>query len=89
MYSILLVDDERSLRESISELVHWEENGFELMGMAENGLDALQLIEEVGAPDLLITDIKMPVMDGLELVKRVKQDYPTIKVVFLSGYDEF
>lgn len=89
MYTVLLVDDERSLRESIQELVDWEGNGFKLIGTAENGLDALQLMEKVGSPDLLITDIKMPVMTGIELAQHVKDEYPTTKVVFLSGYDEF
>lgn len=89
MYTVLLVDDERSLRESIQELVDWEGNGFNLIGTAENGLDALQLVEKVGSPDLLITDIEMPVMTGIELARHVKDEYPTTKIVFLSGYDEF
>lgn len=89
MYTALLVDDERSLRESISELVDWEANGFRLLGVAENGLDALQFMEEAAVPDLLITDIKMPVMDGIELAKQIREEHPTVKVVFLSGYDEF
>src|SRR5699024_6265126 len=76
------------IRESISELVEWEKTGFNLLGSAENGVDALQLIEKQ-VPDILITDIKMPVMDGIELAKRVREEYPTIKVIFLSGYDEF
>lgn len=89
MYTVILVDDERSLRESIKELVRWEENDFQLIGIAENGLDALQLMEEQGVPDLLITDIKMPIMSGIDLAKRVRQEYPTVKIVFLSGHDEF
>lgn len=89
MYTALLVDDERSLRESISELVDWGAHGFRLLGVAENGLDALQFMEETAVPDLLITDIKMPVMDGIELAKRIREEHPTVKIVFLSGYDEF
>lgn len=89
MYSVILVDDERSLRESIERLVDWEGNGFELIGTAENGLDALELIGKKGVPDLVITDIKMPVMDGIEFAKTLREEYPSIKIAFLSGYDEF
>lgn len=88
MFSIILVDDEQEIRESISELVNWEKTGFTFLGAAENGVDALQLIEKK-VPDVLITDIKMPVMDGIELAKRVREEHPTVKVIFLSGYDEF
>lgn len=69
MYSIILVDDERSLRESIEHLVDWNDNGFDLIGTAQNGLDALELMENKGIPDVIITDIKMPVMNGIELGK--------------------
>src|SRR5699024_11356679 len=62
LFSIILVDDEQEIRESISELVEWEQNGFDFLGAAENGVDALQLIEKQ-VPDILITDIKMPVME--------------------------
>lgn len=89
MYSIILVDDERSLRESIEHLVDWKGNGFHLIGTAQNGLDALELMENEGIPDVIITDIKMPVMNGIELGKKLREEYPTIKIVFLSGYDEF
>src|SRR5699024_10884289 len=89
MYSIILVDDERSLRESIEHLVDWRGNGFQLIGTAQNGLDALELIENGNMSDVVITDIKMPVMDGIELAKKLREEYPTIKIVFLSGYDEF
>jgi len=88
LFSIILVDDEQEIRESISELVEWEQNGFDFLGAAENGVDALQLIEKQ-VPDILITDIKMPVMDGIKLAQRVREEYPTIKIIFLSGYDEF
>lgn len=89
MYSVIFVDDERRLRESIEQIVAWEQNGFHLIGTAENGLDALQLMKKTKIPDLIITDIKMPVMDGIELAERLRDEYPTIKIVFLSGYDEF
>ena len=89
MYSVILVDDERSLRESIERLVDWEGHGFQLIGTAENGLDAIELIEKEVVPDLVITDIKMPVMDGIDFAKALREDYPSIKIAFLSGYDEF
>lgn len=89
MYSIILVDDEISLRQSIEKLVDWEKYNFQLIGTAENGLDALELMEEKGVPDVVITDIKMPIMNGIEFAKQLRENYPTIKIVFLSGYDEF
>lgn len=89
MYTAVLVDDERSLLESIEQLVDWEKHGFQILGTAQNGFDALELMSEDKIPDVVITDIKMPVMDGIELAKVLREEYPTIKIVFLSGYEEF
>lgn len=85
---VLLVDDELFLLEQISENVSWESLGVELIGSCENAMDALeQMIDEM--PDILITDIKMPVMNGLELITRAKQMNPLLYCVVLSGYAEF
>lgn len=88
VYSILLVDDEQDIRQSIVELVQWEKMGFRIVGEASNGIEALEVMEE-NVPDILITDIRMPIMDGIELTKRVREKNPSVKIVFLSGYDDF
>lgn len=88
MYKVLLVDDEALIREAISENIRWEELGFELVGSCENGRDAMKLICET-PPDLLLTDICMPYVDGIELARFVCEKYPDTKTVIISGYDEF
>lgn len=88
MYSVVLVDDEQMIRESIIELVDWNKAGFEMIGQASNGDEALEFIEK-NTPDILITDIKMPIMDGIQLAKEVREKHPSVKIIFLSGYDEF
>lgn len=88
MFKVLLVDDEILTREAISKNVPWEDQGFYLIGAAENGQDAINQIQKE-QPDLVITDICMPYMDGLELSSYIYQNYPDTKVVILSGHDEF
>lgn len=87
-YNILLVDDEEELRVGIREKICWETLGFSLVGEAANGQDALELAEQL-CPDIVLTDIKMPFMDGLELCRRLKQQFPAIRLVIFSGFDEF
>ncbi|MGD1821225.1 MAG: response regulator [Pleomorphochaeta sp.] len=88
MYSIIIVDDESRIRDTIKNIIPWNEYGFEIIGVAENGLDALTLLEE-NSVDVVITDIKMPYMDGIELIKEIRKNNPTTNVVILSGHDEF
>lgn len=88
MYKVILVDDEILTRETISESTNWEKAGFFLAGTAENGKAAISVIESV-RPKLVITDITMPVMDGLELSKYIRENYPEIAVIIISGYNEF
>lgn len=88
LYRIILVDDEEEVRKSIIRKIKWEENGFLVAGDAENGEDALEKIELL-EPDLILTDIRMPYMDGLTLAERVRQKYPSMKIVIFSGYDDF
>lgn len=88
MYRVLLVDDEALIREAISENTDWEELGFVLAGTCKNGKEALEAIQK-NPPDLLLTDICMPYMDGMELARRVYEEYQGIKIVIISGYDEF
>ncbi len=88
MYSILLVDDEIYSRQIIRTSIDWEGSGFTVIGEAENGLEALELIQEKN-PDVVITDIKMPYMDGIGLIQELRKTHPTTTVIILSGYDEF
>ena len=89
MYTILLVEDEEAVRHSIKDLTPWEEYGFSVMGEASNGMEALEIISET-MPDVIITDIRMPYMDGIQFIQEVREKYSqTVEVIFLSGYDEF
>lgn len=87
-YKIFLVEDEIVVREGIRDNIDWAAIGFEFCGEAPDGEMALPLIEEA-KPDVLITDIKMPFMDGLRLSKIVREHMPWVKIIILSGHDEF
>lgn len=84
----MIVDDEYLVMESILHSIPWEKVGFEITGMAKNGKAALALIEK-NVPDVVITDIKMPVMDGIELITNINIRFPNIKVIILSSYNDF
>lgn len=88
MYKLLLVDDEEEVRKGILQKIEWETYGFEIAGEAENGKDALEIAERT-IPDVIITDIKMPFMDGLTLSELLKEKIPTIKIIILTGFEEF
>ena len=88
MLRVFLVEDEFVVRENIKKMIPWEQYGYELVGEAPDGEVALPMIRK-SQPDLLITDIKMPFMDGLTLSKMVRKDFPYMKIVILSGYDDF
>lgn len=88
MYKVIFVDDEEIVREGIRDRIPWNRLGFELVGTAENGRDALQMVQEHPV-DVVITDICMPYMDGLELTEAVKGIAPAVKIIIISGYDQF
>ena len=88
MYKVFLVDDEIVVREGIRDNVNWDQTSFTLVGEAPDGEMALPLIQEI-KPDILITDIKMPFMDGLQLSRFIRKSMPWIKIMILSGHDEF
>ncbi len=88
MIKVFLVEDEAIIRRGIRDNIDWEGNGFEFVGEAGDGEYAYPLILKA-EPDLLITDVKMPFMDGLELSRLVKKALPQTKIVILSGYNEF
>ena len=88
MLKAFLVDDEIVIREGIRNNVHWEDIGLVLCGEAPDSEIALSMIQEI-KPDILITDIRMPFMDGLELCRRVSSTMPWVHMVILSGHDDF
>lgn len=88
MYKVFLVDDEIVIREGIRNNFMWEGSGFTLSGEAPDGEIALSMLQDV-KPDILVTDIRMPFMDGLELTRQAIAAMPWLHVIFISGYDEF
>ncbi len=88
LYTVLVADDEEELCQAVCRLTDWEGLGFRLLGSAGNGLDALQLVEQL-QPDLLLTDIHMPFISGTSLARQVRELQPLIQVAFLTGYDDF
>ena len=88
MIKVFLVEDEVVIRNGIKNSIEWEKEGYEFVGEASDGELAYPMILEK-KPDILITDIKMPFMDGLELSRLVKEALPDIQILILSGYDEF
>ncbi|MWC29768.1 response regulator transcription factor [Paenibacillus sp. MMS18-CY102] len=88
MYKAIIVDDEAVVRVGLKNTIDWNEHGFELIGDYANGRDAWEAVEQQ-KPDLVISDISMPFMDGLELAGLIAGSFPYIKVIILTGYDEF
>jgi two-component system, response regulator YesN len=88
MYSVFLVEDEIVVREGIRDSIPWDQTPYALAGEAPDGEMALSIIKDV-KPDILVTDIKMPFMDGLALARIVKKTQPWVKIIILSGHDEF
>lgn len=88
MLSVFLVDDEKLIRDGMKKLLKWEENGFQVIGEAANGRDALQAVLTL-MPDIVLTDLRMPAMDGLSLAAALAEQAPSVEVVIITGYDEF
>ena len=88
MYKLLIVDDEEIEREGMAEFIPWQEYNVELVGTARNGAEGFEKIQEF-QPDIVLTDIKMPVMDGIALIHKTREVYPDIEFIVLSGYGEF
>lgn len=89
VYSIIIVDDEAGVRNSIKAKIDWNAAGFQIEAEASNGVEALALLQERRLPDVLITDIRMPQMDGIGLITACKRLYPSLKLVVLSGYSDY
>lgn len=85
---ILIVDDEQFVREHFERHIPWVESGFSWMGAAVHGQQALQMMERE-LPDIVLTDITMPVMDGISFAQKVKERWPQVEIIFLTAHDEF
>lgn len=88
MKRLLIVDDENELRNAMIDLIPWEQYGYNVIGAVENGEQAVDLLEQHPI-DLLITDLIMPKMDGLQLIQQAKRIQPTLHILILSNYSEF
>ena len=88
MTKVLIVDDEKYVRMGIKSDTDWALIGCEVVGEASNGLEALEVAENT-RPDLVVSDIRMPKMDGIELAEKLIEKYPNVKVIFLTAYNEF
>ncbi|WP_028562561.1 response regulator [Paenibacillus pinihumi] len=84
----LLVDDEVHILNNLSKVLPWADMGFEIIGLARSGVDALEMAV-LHQPDLILSDIRMPVMDGITLVKKIREQGLTCEMLLLSGYQEF
>ena len=80
-YKVILVDDEVEVIDVMKKKIRWNDLGFDVVGSATNGVKALELVEKL-QPDVVLTDIKMPYMDGLELARKLNQDYPNIYIMW-------
>ena len=88
IFSIILADDEPNILYGMQKGIDWESLGFSVVGTAQNGKEVLDMMDEFH-PDLVISDIKMPFMDGLELAKNIHENYMNTKVILFSGWDDF
>ncbi|MDQ0192918.1 response regulator transcription factor [Paenibacillus wynnii] len=88
MYKLILVEDEEDVREGIIAQIDWAKYGFEVVDQAENGREAAESIDRL-MPDVVVTDIQMPFMNGLQLAEWIRSRHPNTKIIILTGYDEF
>ncbi len=88
MYKLLVVEDEKSIAYGIANSIEWEKWGFVISGVCSNGIEALEQIKK-DKPHVVLSDIRMPEMDGVELMQHLNQHYPEIKIIILSGYNDF
>lgn len=87
MYHLLIVDDESYTRQRIRTAINWEMLGIQILGEAENGLDALAAASE-RKPDIVICDVRMPGMDGISFATELLRRFPTVQFIFVSGYSD-
>lgn len=89
MYKLIIADDEEATRSRLLSLLEKEKDNFVVKGSYQNGYDVLEDLDSLSDVDIVITDIKMPFVTGLELAKNLKESYPLIQIIFLSGFDDF
>lgn len=88
MYKLLIVDDEKIVRIAMKKIINWNKEGFDLLEMASDGQSALNIVKKE-IPSVMITDLKMPKMHGIDLIKSIKKDFPYCKIIVLSNYGEY
>ncbi len=88
MIKVLIVDDEYIMRQGLKYMIDWEHEGYQIVGEASNGKEALDLAEEL-KPHIIICDIVMPLLDGVDFAEIIHKMYPQIQTIILSGYDNF
>lgn len=88
MFKLIIADDERVIRETLSRMIDWESMGVQLIGVCKDGIEVYNMILDE-APDIVLTDIRMPGLTGLELVREIAETNRQIQFIFLSGYEEF
>lgn len=88
MYTVYLADDEQLIREGLAQTIPWDSLGLQLIGTAEDGRQALKEIREK-KPDIVLTDIRMPYLDGLDLIGKIREVHPDCRVVIITGHGEF
>lgn len=88
MYNVLLVEDEYMVRQGLKETIPWDEMGCAIVGEADNGISALELLDTL-SPDIILSDIRMPAMDGLQFAETALRHKPNVRIVFLTGFDDF
>ena len=88
MYRVMIIDDEKALRNLLKASIDWQEMGLEVVGEAASGIEAINIIDKLH-PDIIFVDIRMPFMDGIEFSKIALKRYRQMKIIILTAFDEF
>ena len=88
MYRVMIIDDEKALRNLLKASVDWQEMGLEVVGEAASGIEAINIIDKL-RPDIIFVDIRMPFMDGIEFSRIALKRYRQMKIIILTAFDEF